>query len=96
LASGDVISIIHDAGDGNTFSYTSAIDLYVTNLGGVNFGEIAINNWVSATTGVYAFVRTAEAPTNMYSRPILKSGQTIGWTDADINTYGLMFTGIEI
>ena len=32
MAAGDVVSVIHNAGSGTTFSYTSAIDIAITNV----------------------------------------------------------------
>ncbi len=102
LASGDVIVIKHNAGDGTTFSYTAAVDFIITNMAGVNWGLIMGDNWVSNTSGVYGIISSQFAQaTNPNSgdgnlKLIIPSGTVLGYTDADFDSYGAWLIGIEL
>lgn len=101
MSSGDVVSAVHDAGSGTTFSYTSVIDIAITNISGQDYALIYLNNFVASTTGVKNFLiqdtgSNLQYGGGMLSKPIIKSGQTINRTDNDIDTNGFAFTGIEL
>jgi hypothetical protein len=103
MASGDVVSVVHDAGDGTTFSYTSAIDIAITNIMGQSFNILYLNNFVASTTGVIGFLLQSYGSQaieswggGMVAKIILKNGQTVNRTDNDIDTNGFAFTGIEL
>lgn len=97
LASGDPISIVHEAGDGTAFSYTTAINIAITNYGGQGWGTLNLGTWVSATSGVHdwvgeSYVQRGSQPSTM----ILIVGQNIQQDTANINTHGLSISGMEI
>ena len=99
MASGDVISVEHNAGSGSTFSYTSTVDFIVLNQAGVNWGVINLNNWVSATSGIYGILSDQFCPggsRNGDNKFLIPSGSVLGKTDPDMNTYGCALIGIEL
>ena len=98
MASGDVVTFVHNAGDGNTMSYTAAagVNIMITNMGGINFGQLLLNNWVSSTTGVNYWVAEGYVGSGRDCKVILAAGQTFGRTDPQFDIQGFSFSGIQI
>ena len=97
MATGDYVQILHNAGAGNTFSYTTAagVDLVITNIGGINWGLLEFNNWVNSTTGVNYWALEADVGSGKNCRMLLLENQTIGKTDVQINTHGISLTCVQ-
>ena len=97
MATGDYVQITHNAGAGSTFSYTAAagVNLVITNFGGVNWGLLEFNNWVSSTTGVNYWAIEANVGSGENCRMLLLENQTIGKTDAQIDIHGICFTCVQ-
>ena len=100
MASGDSIVIKHNAGDGNTFSYTAAVDFVITNITGVNWSSLGGDNFIISTQGCYQFLTAAYAQSGTSSdgnlKLIVPSGTVLSHTDADFDQYGCWLVGIEL
>ncbi len=97
MASGDPISIVHEAGSGAAFSYTTAVDIAITNWGGQGWGTLNLGNWVSATSGVHDWVQESLVQRGgQTGNMILLATQNIQQNVANINTHGLSISGIEL
>jgi hypothetical protein len=99
MAVGDYISLIHNSGAGTTFSYTLAagVNIMFTNVGGLSWNTLLLNNWVSATTGVnYWIAETKVGSATPAVRFLAIEGQIISKTDVDLNTNGLSITGVQV
>ncbi len=98
MASGDVVTYVHNAGSGSTLSYTAAagVNIMITNVGGLNFGQILLNNWVSSTTGVNYWVTEAQIGQGRPCKVLLCAGQTLGRTDPQFDINGFSFSGIQV
>jgi len=98
LASGDAIVVKQEAGNGNTWSYTATADLIITSFGLIG-SNIFLGTYVSATSGVNAFLTKSEAtPVNQtqLNKLVIKSGETLTANDGDVNTSGLYIGGFEL
>jgi hypothetical protein len=97
MVSGDPLQIIHAGGDGNTISYTSAVDFVVTHWGSSAIPPVQLNSWVSGVSGIYQFLGNPDvALINGMSRPVVLTGNSITLTDTDLNSYGLIISGFEL
>jgi hypothetical protein len=96
MAVGDYVSVIHEAGDGTTFSYTTAVDLIITNFGGDSWGALHLNNFVITTSGVGYWCSFSNNGSGKPTKLLLTSGQTISNSAGTINDYGLSVTGVEV
>jgi len=97
LASGDAFLLSQEAGNGNTYSYTATADLIILNWGTVSAGNISLGTWVSATSGVFAFMKTPDsALANGQNKVVVTSGSTLHVDNVDINNYGICIGGIEL
>lgn len=98
MASGDVINYVQNAGSGNVISYTAAagVNVMITNMGGLNWGVLELNSWVSSTTGVNYWAIQTEVSGGRECKMLLCAGQTISKTDPQIDIHGFSFAGIQV
>ena len=97
MASGDPFEIIHTAGSGTTFSYTTAAGVYlaITHVSGDN-GVLHIQTFVGSTSGVGYFLNMDRNDSDGIRKCIIGNGQIMGNTAAVIDSYGLYLSGVEI
>lgn len=98
MASGDPLQILHLAGAGTAFSYTSAIDFVITHWGLESTGTTHLNSWVHDVTGIYRFLSDPSSGVynNGQDRPVVLTGNSITRDNADINAYGVVISGFEL
>ena len=98
MASGDVVTYVHNAGSGSTITFTPAagVNIVILNTGGLNFGQLLLNNWVSSTTGVNYWTVETHIGSGRPSKYMLCAGQTMNKTDPQIDINGFSFSGIQL
>ena len=99
MASGDAFTVINEAGNGNTWSYTTTTDVVITSYANQSASDVRIGTWVSGTSGVRYLLRegndTMTAQTQ-FNKVILTSGTTITMDNVDVNAYGNYIGGFEL
>jgi len=98
MASGDIVVLSQDAGNGNLFTFTTTVDLAIMSWGFQSIGNLGYGTWVASTSGIGFFLRDPETQiaSNGQSRPVIPSGSVITKNNVDVDVYGVIITCIEI
>ena len=99
MASGDVVMLSQEAGNGNTFTFTTTVDLVIMGWGFVSIGDVGLGTFVGSTSGINLLLRdpsTASTTAGGMTKPVIPSGSVITKTNVDVNVYGIQINCIEL
>jgi hypothetical protein len=97
MASGDIVMLTQEAGNGNTFTFTTTVDLVIMGWGFESIGNVGLGTFVASTSGISFLLRDPSAASPIAGpKPVIPSGSVLTKTNVDVNVYGIQINCIEL